>query len=239
MLLLLAMAIVILTVIPFLLRWAAAEQLEGADQPTVSSTTKPPHVTNEMETSTTITIPSLSHVSNDTKTTTTKSVSLVSGKPTRPIASNGAGTVYVRTNGGGEGTFPRSTLIRSADELRTYYEQNKTVFDLERREDGNGFLDVCDAYDDAYFSKNVLVLVALEEGSGSIRHEIKRVALTSEGDLEITVETILPNPQTADMAQWHLFVQPASGVQDVDVRNIIIKKTYRNIPSLTGCKTWR
>ena len=38
-----------------------------------------------------------------------------------------------------------------------------------------GFLDACDKYDNAYFERQNLVLIVLQEGSGSIRHEITDV----------------------------------------------------------------
>ena len=88
------------------------------------------------------------------------------------------GVQYIRTNGYMEGAeFPNVVIIRSLDELNSYYEANKDTFDLERKDKVYsdttiGFLDACDKYDTAYFEKGYLVFVLLEEGSGSVRHEV-------------------------------------------------------------------
>ena len=141
--------------------------------------------------------------------------------------ADGADTQYVRTDGGYENANFSITVIHSKQELTAYYEQYKTVFDLEHREDGDGFLDACAVYDDAYFADRILVLAALQEGSGSIYHNVTRVALTSAGALEIDVTATVPYMMTMDMAQWHLFIQPTGGV-DVDSADAVkINRTYR------------
>ncbi len=166
--------------------------------------------------------------------TVTTSNTLASGNPTGPVSTNGAGTVYVRTNGGLDLEFPQTKVIRSVEELNVYYEENKDVFNLERTEDGDGFLDACEAFDASYFARRILVLLVLQEGSGSIRHEVKAVRLTAEKRLEIDIEAVTPNGCTCDMAQWHLFIQPAPGIRAEDIREIKINRMDRTTPSRTG-----
>ena len=129
---------------------------------------------------------------------------------------------YIRTDGYSEDrNYPFHVVINSREELEAYYEANKEVFDLERKEKVYsdttiGFLDACDKYDDSYFERQNLVLIVLEEGSGSIRHEITDVRPHSNenGALvgwDITIDRIIPEVGTDDMAQWHLLLEVQMG----------------------------
>lgn len=129
---------------------------------------------------------------------------------------------YIRTNGYSEGrNYPYHVVIDSKEELEVYYEANKELFDLERKEvvysdTTIGFLDACDKYDDTYFERQNLVLIILEEGSGSIRHEITDVRRhqVDNGSLDgwdITIKSTAPEVVTDDMAQWHLFLEVQMG----------------------------
>ena len=125
---------------------------------------------------------------------------------------------YVRTNGYHEDAqYPRVAVIRSVAELEAYYEANKDFYYLEKREDPAsdstiGFLDACEKYDDAYFEDQILILVLLEEGSGSIRHDVTAVTVDGDGNMTISINTIVPQAGTADMAEWHIFVEVEGGV---------------------------
>lgn len=125
---------------------------------------------------------------------------------------------YIRTDGcSEERRYPYHTVISSRAELEAYYEANKDLYDLERREvvysdTSIGFLDACDKYDDAYFERQNLVLIVLQEGSGSIRHEITDVRRNMEnGGWDITIDSKSPEVGTCDMAQWHLFLEVQMG----------------------------
>ena len=129
---------------------------------------------------------------------------------------------YIRTDGYSDGwSYPYHTVINSRAELDAYYEAYKDTYYLERREkvysDSTiGFLDACDKYDDAYFERQNLVLIVLQEGSGSIRHEITDVrAHRNENGAslgwEITIRRIVPEVGTDNMAQWHLFLEVQMG----------------------------
>ncbi len=125
---------------------------------------------------------------------------------------------YIRTDGSAENDlYPSFQVIRSVKELEDYYKQNRLLYDLERREDPAsdstvGFLDACDAYDESYFQDQILLLVLLEEGSGSIRHEVKKVGLKN-GKMVLEIETHRPEIGTCDMANWHIFIEPEKGTK--------------------------
>ena len=129
---------------------------------------------------------------------------------------------YIRTDGySEERSYPYHVVINSKEELQAYYEANKELFDLERKEEVYsdttiGFLDACDKYDDTYFERQNLVLIVLEEGSGSIRHEITDVRNRWDENgaplgWNITINRIAPEVCTDDMAQWHLFLEVQMG----------------------------
>lgn len=129
---------------------------------------------------------------------------------------------YIRTDGySDDSSYPYCVVIDSKEELDAYYDANKEIFDLERKETVYsdttiGFLDACDKYDDTYFESNNLVLIILQESSGSIGHEITdvRAHRDEKGTAlgwNITIKTIIPETATDDMAHWHLFLEVQMG----------------------------
>lgn len=133
---------------------------------------------------------------------------------------------YIRTNGYVDGKeYPNVTVINPRKRLLDYYEANKDIYGLERRgkaypDTGMGFLDAVDEFNDSYFDENVLILVSLEEGSGSTRHLVTDV-VRSDDSIEIRIKRIVPEIRTSDMAQWHIIV----GIRKKDYRDTEIKVT--------------
>lgn len=136
---------------------------------------------------------------------------------------------YIRTNGYSEGVlYPSVRIIDSLQELRDYYNTWHEVFDLERKEKVYsdttiGFLDACDPFDEAFFEDNYLIFVLLEEGSGSIRHEVRSVEQTEDKKLSISIDRNVPEVGTDDMAQWHIILELS---RDVLVENSIDTYLY-------------
>lgn len=124
---------------------------------------------------------------------------------------------YIRTDYfGGESEFPQYALIRSKDELDSYYESYKEVFDLEARDkvyadSTAGWLDEAKNYDEEWFKENDLLLVVLQEPSGSNRHEITGVTEHSDGSYSVSIRRLIPLSGTEDMAGWHLFIDLKQG----------------------------
>lgn len=132
----------------------------------------------------------------------------------KPVKKDEIGDIqYIRTNGGTENDqFPYVTIIHSVQELEQYYNEQKDHFSLEHRENVSsdstiGFLDACERYDEAYFKENYIILLRLEESSGSNRHEVTATTINSDGELSIHVKTICPEVGTCDMAQWHIILE--------------------------------
>ena len=136
---------------------------------------------------------------------------------------------YIRTNGYSEGVlYPSVRIIDSLQELKDYYNTWHEVFDLERKEKVYsdttiGFLDACDQYDETFFEKNYLIFVLLEEGSGSIRHEVRSVQQTTDKKISISVDRKVPEVGTSDMAEWHIILELS---RDVLIENSIDTYLY-------------
>ena len=137
---------------------------------------------------------------------------------------------YIRTNGGYEAKviYPCVRIVHSLQELKDYYNTWHEVFDLERKEKVYsdttiGFLDACDQYDEAFFEKNYLIFVLLEEGSGSVRHEVRSVQQTADKKISISIDRKVPEAGTSDMAEWHIILELS---RDVLVENSIDTYLY-------------
>ncbi|MGN0453398.1 MAG: immunoglobulin-like domain-containing protein [Ruminococcus sp.] len=135
---------------------------------------------------------------------------------------------YIRTDGYHENiAYPVVKIIRSVQELNAYYEANKEFYSLEHRENPApdntiGFLDACDKYDEAYFEDQILVMVLIEEGSGSIRHNVDNVKTGSDGKLYIAIRTIVPKDGTDDMVQWHILLEPEKDVAVANESDVVV-----------------
>lgn len=120
---------------------------------------------------------------------------------------------YIRTDGDPDGSYPAVIPVFDRQTLDAYYRTQRGQYDLERREAPSsdstiGFLDACDGYDDAFFSENYLLLLVLQEPSGSNRHQVCQVLLDiAQQTTEIYLERITPEVFTDDMAGWHIFLE--------------------------------
>ncbi len=118
---------------------------------------------------------------------------------------------YIRTNGWHDGvSYPVVTLIDSAAALARYYETNRELYDFSHKEKVYsdttvGFVDAIKGYDDAWFGTHQLLIVLLEEGSGSVRHAVTKVMAGGEPVIEI--DRLIPEAGTDDMAEWHILIE--------------------------------
>lgn len=116
---------------------------------------------------------------------------------------------YIRTGGYVDGKeYPYVVMVLSAEELADYISANQDIYNLgswesESSDTPVGFLDAVSAYDEEFFSKNALLMVIVEEPSGSIRHEF-----TGFGEKNsILIERLVPEVCTTDMANWHILIE--------------------------------
>lgn len=92
--------------------------------------------------------------------------------------------------------FPNVVLIDSLEELNSYCKTNNI-----------NFKDDPDLYNEAFFENHFLVFVALEEGSGSVSHEVYGVEQTADKKLSISIVRNVPEIGTCDMAYWHIILE--------------------------------
>ncbi|MBQ7349676.1 MAG: hypothetical protein IJW56_02180, partial [Bacteroides sp.] len=85
-----------------------------------------------------------------------------------------------------------------------------------------GFLDACDKYNAEYFEDQILVMVLLEEGSGSNRHNVDNVKLGSDGKLYISIRSIVPEVGTCDMAEWHILIEPEKDINVASESDVVV-----------------
>ena len=133
---------------------------------------------------------------------------------------------YIRTNSCSDMvSFPDVKLIKSAEELEDYYEESREIFYLDSQwySDGNmSFSDACNGYDEAFFRDNYLLMVLLEEGSGSISHRVQQVMTASEGRISVSIDTIEPECGTCDMAQWHIILELSREYEVSDIDHVMV-----------------
>lgn len=135
---------------------------------------------------------------------------------------------YIRTDGYMEEVeYPSVKIIRSVNELNEYYNANKDKYDLERKAEvysdtTNGFLDACDRYDEAYFENQILVMVLVEEGSGSVRHNVDSVKVGWDDKLYISICSIVPEEGTCDMALWHILIETEEGLDVANEEDVVV-----------------
>ncbi len=121
-------------------------------------------------------------------------LALLVGCSSKPTAQ------YVRTSWV-EGMEGNNYIFESLEELENYYNENKEVYYLQE-----DFTEAIKNYDDKYFSDHNLVLILLEEGSGSVKHEVKSYQMV-DGYLKVNIDRVTPKYGTCDMAGWHIFIE--------------------------------
>ena len=132
---------------------------------------------------------------------------------------------YLRTNGYHEGIrYPIVKVIHSAEELNKYYESNKGRYEM------GAFQAACEKYDEDYFKDHILLMVLTEAGSGSVRYQVRSVTQTgSDRDgLTVAIDVIDTGFGTCDMAEWHILIEPATGIDVSDEANVKVEMKVVN-----------
>ena len=115
--------------------------------------------------------------------------------------------LYSRTDGYIEKkTYPYITLLNTRSELEKYTADHEGLYDFYENYSSEGFYDIVTPYDAVFFADNSLIMILLEEGSGSIRHAVSGVEYEN-GETTITITRIVPEVCTDDMAEWHVVVE--------------------------------
>lgn len=149
-------------------------------------------------------------------------------KPMQPEPIlDGSMVQYIRTDGyHDDSEYPQTVVIRSQQELHDYYTANKYDYDLWNDWDSSvSFIDAAQKYDEAFFEDNALLLVLMQEGSGSNRHRVMDIQ-KHDDTVTVEVDRLLPEPFTCDMAMWHIIIEQPKG----DLEGQSIKINVNDVP---------
>lgn len=125
---------------------------------------------------------------------------------------------YVRTNGYVDGAeYPQTALVTSTEELKEYIESHKDKYYMKSAE----FNDAVEKYNDNWFNFHKLMIVLLEESSGSVSHGV-----TSVTNRSVTINRTVPEVGTCDMAEWHIFIEYPETANISDNFSVEFTNTY-------------
>lgn len=135
--------------------------------------------------------------------------------------------VYSRTDGYIEKkTYPYITVVNTRADLEKYTADHEGQYNFYETSSSKGFYDIVTAYDSTFFTDHSLIMILLEEGSGSVRHEIDDITC-EDGATTITIRRILPSdPATDDMAEWHVLVElpkDSPVLENPDAISVVLK----------------
>ena len=133
------------------------------------------------------------------ETTTHPHTSHTPPDPQPPEAGSVPFTVHsVRVNREYEPKFvPGAVVAENTEQLR-----DAVAFAVKVPQD-----DIA-AYTDEWFGTHRLIVVALQESSGSNRHDVRKVSYDEDG-AQVTIKRLCPDVSTCDVAHWLLFIELA------------------------------
>ena len=112
---------------------------------------------------------------------------------------------YIRTEGSlPDKVFPYALLIDDRASLDRYIEENRAFYGLDTN---SSFSDAAAKYDDDWFKTHQLVVAVVEEGSGSISHEVQWILKDKVSKCVVIIDRHVPEVGTADMAHWHILLE--------------------------------
>lgn len=107
--------------------------------------------------------------------------------------------------------LPKTLWVTNLSELEQFYQT-----------DGNG-IQPPKQYDETFFKSHNLILVTLQESSGSTRHEVVDLHLSAEENgFSLCPEIVrtISSVSTCDMAQWNIFMEIS---KDFNPTNTVLK----------------
>ena len=115
---------------------------------------------------------------------------------------------YIRVGYESDADYPLVAAVYSVEELDEYFSSDDDAVAMD--DDSYAYPDspfsiteAMEIYNSDFFAESFLVLLFFREGSGSIRHRVDSVS----DDGSIVISRLLPEMGTADMAQWHIFIE--------------------------------
>ena len=132
------------------------------------------------------------------------------------------GCLYGRLGSNGDERYPYTKTVTTLAEWQSLY----LGCDASLISD-SGFTDGLAALDEAFFAEQSLLILYLEESSGSYRHRVDQV-IVEDGTVTVTLTTLQPEIFTCDMAYWAILIPIDKGSANLPVE--IVGKTEALIP---------
>jgi hypothetical protein len=132
------------------------------------------------------------------------------------------GCLYGRLGYSGDWHFPHTETVNTYAEWQSLY----LGCSAGSISDG-GFTEGLAALDEAFFAEQSLLILYVEEGSGSNRHRVDQV-IVEDGTVTVTLTTLQPEIFTCDMAYWAILIPIDKGSANLPVE--IVGKTEALIP---------
>lgn len=118
----------------------------------------------------------------------------------------------------GKSGVPELAYFDGTNKLTRFYKEvgKGYQFDVPYNS-SKSFAEAIEKYDSAFFEENALIILHIEEGSGSIRHTVEAVEKT-DWRLDIKIKRDVPEAGTADMADWFAVIE----VKKADIADVIM-----------------
>ena len=132
------------------------------------------------------------------------------------------GCLYGSLGYNGDGSYPYTKTVTTLAEWQSLYLGCYASLISD-----SGFTEGLAALDEAFFAEQSLLILYLEEGSGSYRHRVDQV-IVEDGTVTVTLATLMPEIGTCDMAYWAILIPIDKGAAGLPVE--IVEKTEALIP---------
>ncbi len=123
---------------------------------------------------------------------------------------------------GSKDYIPKAILIRSAEELQQYFNENMINENGEESYYAERFRTATQKFDEEYFKNQVLVIVEKGDPITAVYYDVNKVSKNSTGELEIVIESISPQAGDALSSGWHFFIEIAEDMNITGDENIKI-----------------
>jgi len=169
----------------------------------------------------------LSACSNTNNSSRTSEPHLQQSSQQHSTMSNGSiqdfDVQYIRTGYVGGSVNPVIFVIRSEAELEQFFGLYMNRYDLLTRWQSYSdltmtFMNAAAKYNNNFFTDKFLVVITLEENSGSIRHKVERI----ENNGNIVINRLVPEIGTSDMAEWNIIIELNNSFKAEEFRAIFV-----------------
>lgn len=137
---------------------------------------------------------------------------------------------YSRTDGYiPKKTYPYVTVINTRADLEKYTAEHEGQYNFYETTSSAGFYDIVTSYDTEFFTNYSLIMIMLEESSGSITHEVESITC-EDGASVITIKRYIKEVMTDDLAEWHVIVElpkDSPVLENPDKTSVVLNDTKK------------